>query len=288
MSAANTNELPAVYGSSLGPAQQQLIAKIRSACGQWPHEFLGPASPPSWPKALLDLLSPLVTRAVQNGDFATLVEYLCRAQPLTVDRVRKAKSWYNDRRALGRATRLSSSGREQQEEENETPDYEAQTISSNLKRKNPFPEFPRRRRQTPDAGPAEPGSGNQSESDQNEPLSSDDLIHDAFVEMMRRKCARREEDRRARLAAIAAEAETLRGKIMGINRSPIAEVQGRLKKLAAWQQVLNDFSRALRPFDQPLRPRALPSALATTEEDIAENLAATAKAEAELADAEAA
>lgn len=105
---------------------------------------------------------------------------------------------------------------------------------------------------------------------------------------MRRKCARKEEVRRDRLAAIAAEAETLRGKIMGITKSPMVQAQARLDQLAAQRQLLNDFLGALRPFDRPVHPRALPSALTTTEEDMAANQAATAEAEAELADAQAA
>ncbi|KAJ4127048.1 hypothetical protein NW768_008669 [Fusarium equiseti] len=47
----------------------------------------------------------------------------------------------------------------------------------------------------------------------------DDLIRDAFVAIMRRKCANREGDHQARLATIAAEANSLREKIMGITKT---------------------------------------------------------------------
>lgn len=63
-------------------------------------------------------------------------------------------------------------GRDQEEDENEAPEYQAQTISSNLKRQNPFPDLQGRRRQSADAGPAEPASENESESERNELLSS--------------------------------------------------------------------------------------------------------------------
>ncbi|KAM0343901.1 hypothetical protein ACHAPU_008064 [Fusarium lateritium] len=94
-----------------------------------------------------------------------------------------------------------------------------------------------------------------------------DLVTKLYVSMMRQKCAGREDVRAARLAAIAAEANTLREAIMAIDRSAIAEAQERLQELV------------------PRVPSAVPVAIATTENDLASDEEEMAEARAELANA---
>ncbi|KAM0233289.1 hypothetical protein ACHAP5_010472 [Fusarium lateritium] len=166
--------VPALYGSS--NSVKQILSKIFSSSGRWPHDFLGRKAPEQWTKAFVEKLSSVVTNSVANNDFAGLLAFL-EARPsatLTVEDVVAAQNWQNERRASRRSSQRAASqvlaGREPDD-----PRYMGQTISSNNKRKTPLPlDNPRAR-----PSPAAPG---QPQADQ-----SETIIIEAYLQLLENK-----------------------------------------------------------------------------------------------------
>ncbi|KAI6750736.1 hypothetical protein HG530_014632 [Fusarium avenaceum] len=173
--------VPALYGSS--QSVKQILSKINSSCGRWPHDFLGQKAPEQWTKAFVEKLFSLVTNSVANNDFAELLAFLEAREnaALVVEDLVAAQNWQNEKRALRRSSQRAASQVLGQREPND-PRFMGQTISSNNKRKNPLPLDNTRSRPSP----AEPG--------QPLPDQSETIIIDAYKQLLQNKMAELKEN----------------------------------------------------------------------------------------------
>ncbi|KAM0186820.1 hypothetical protein ACHAPI_011484 [Fusarium lateritium] len=166
--------VPALYGSS--NSVKQILSKIHSSSGRWPHDFLGRKAPEQWTKSFVEKLSSVVTNSVANDDFAALLAFLEARQSatVTVDDVVAAQKWQNERRASRRSSQRAAS---QASVDRQIGDrrYMGQTISSNNKRKTPLPLDNFRARPSP-AAPGQPPA-DQSET----------IIIEAYMQLLENK-----------------------------------------------------------------------------------------------------
>lgn len=99
--------VPALYGTS--QSVKQILSKIHSSSGRWPHDFLGRKAPEQWTKAFVEKLSSFVANSVANNDFAELLTFLEAREnaTLVVEDLVAAQKWQNEKRALRRSSRVS-------------------------------------------------------------------------------------------------------------------------------------------------------------------------------------
>lgn len=99
--------VPALYGTS--QSVKQILSKIYTSCGRWPHDFLGQKAPEQWTKAFVEKFSSVVTNSVANNDLAELLAFLEARQnaTLVVEDLVAAQNWQNEKRALRRSSRVS-------------------------------------------------------------------------------------------------------------------------------------------------------------------------------------